>query len=104
MKHSELKELVKQVYTEEQDYNKLFLHMLQRTNKSLKDMSDSEKKKFFNAVDKAYHAKSEGKLSGYNEADLTAGQKKLDVDHDGEIEGSDLKKLRAQNEGAQKKK
>lgn len=32
------------------------------------------------------------------EAELTAKQKKLDVDKDGEIEGSDLKKLRTKNE------
>jgi hypothetical protein len=30
-------------------------------------MSDDEKKKFFNAVDTAYKAKSEGRLRGYNE-------------------------------------
>lgn len=33
-----------------------------------------------------------------NEAELTAGQKKLDVDKDGKIEGEDLAKLRAKNE------
>jgi hypothetical protein len=121
-------------------------------------MSDDEKKKFFNAVDTAYKAKSEGRLIGYNEninelsaeilkagtkvklrggktgkvvrydgktpgspfyivdigqyysievpadeiktesvreAELTTGQKKIDVDGDGEIEGSDLAALRA---------
>jgi hypothetical protein len=61
-------------------------------------MSDEDKKKFFNAVDTAYKAKSEGRLTGYNEAELTAGQKKIDVDGDGEIEGSDLAALRAKNE------
>jgi hypothetical protein len=43
-------------------------------------------------------------LRGYNEAELTAGQKKLDTDKDGEIEGSDLAALRAKNEGVKKKK
>lgn len=33
-----------------------------------------------------------------HEAELTAKQKQLDVDKDGEIEGSDLAKLRAKNE------
>ena len=93
MNRAELKELVKQVIKEESDYNKLFVHMLQRTHKSINDMSDIEKKKFFNAVDKAYNAKNEGRLRGYNE-ELTAGQKKIDTDHDGEIEGSDLSALR----------
>jgi hypothetical protein len=45
-------------------------------------------------VDKASKAKSEGKLTGYNEAELSPGQKKIDVDGDGEIEGSDLAALR----------
>ena len=104
MKISQLKELVRQVVREENDYQQLFKHMLDKTGKDINSMSDEEKKKFFNAVDTAYKAKSEGRLRGYNEAELTAGQKKLDVDKDGEIEGSDLAKLRAKNEGAQKKK
>ena len=98
MKLNQLREFVKQVVREEQDYQQLFKHMLDKTGKSLPDMSDDEKKAFFNAVDKASKAKSEGRLTGYNEAELTAGQKKIDVDGDGEIEGSDLAKLRAQNE------
>lgn len=93
MKHTELKELIRQVVKEEADYQQLFKHMLDRTGKSIPDMSDGEKVKFFSAVDKAYKAKSEGKLRGYNE-DLSAAQKKIDVDGDGEIEGSDLASLR----------
>jgi hypothetical protein len=95
MKLNQLREFVKQVVREEQDYQQLFKHMLDKVGKSITDMSDDEKKKFFNAVDTAYKAKSEGRLRGYNEAELTAGQKKIDVDGDGEIEGSDLAKLRA---------
>ena len=93
MKLSQLKELIKQVVQEEQDYQELFKTMLDKSGKDIKSMSDDDKKTFFNAVNKAYKAKSEGKLRGYNE-DLTAAQKKIDVDHDGEIEGSDLAKLR----------
>ena len=102
MKHTELKELIRQVVKEESDYQQLFKHMLDKTGKSLEDMSDDEKKVFFNAVDKAAKAKNEGRLKGYNEAELTAGQKKLDVDGDGEIEGSDLAKLRNKNEEKKK--
>jgi hypothetical protein len=76
--------------------------MLDRTVKSIPDMSDDEKVKFFTAVDKAAKAKNEGRLKGYNEAELTAGQKKIDVDGDGEIEGSDLAKLRSKNEEKKK--
>lgn len=104
MKHNELKELIRQVVKEESDYQEMFKHMLDKTGKSLPDMNDNEKKAFFNAVDKASKAKSEGKLKGYNEAELTAGQKKLDTDKDGEIEGSDLAALRNKNESVQKKK
>jgi hypothetical protein len=166
MKINQLREFVKQVVREEQDYQQLFKHMLDKSGKSIADMSDDEKKKFFNAVDTAYKAKSEGRLTGYNEsvnesaeilkpgtkvklrggktgkvvrydgktpgspfyivdigqyysievpaheiktesvkeAELTAGQKKIDTDGDGEIEGSDLAALRAKNEGVQKKK
>ena len=94
MKINQLREFVKQVVREEQDYQQLFKHMLDKTGKDINSMSDDEKKKFFNAVDTAYKAKSEGRLTGYNEAELTAGQKKIDTDGDGEIEGSDLAALR----------
>jgi uncharacterized membrane-anchored protein YhcB (DUF1043 family) len=102
MKHTELKELIRQVVKEESDYQQLFKHMLDKTGKSIPDMSDAEKVKFFQAVDKAAKAKNEGRLRGYNEAELTAGQKKIDVDGDGEIEGSDLAKLRSKNEEKKK--
>jgi len=104
MKLSQLKELVRQVVKEENDYQDLFKAMLSKAGKDINSMSDDDKKRFFNAVDTAYKAKSEGRLRGYNEAELSAGQKELDVDKDGEIEGSDLSKLRAKNEGVQKKK
>jgi hypothetical protein len=100
MNINQLKELIKQVVKEESDYQQLFKTMLDKSGKDINSMSDDEKKKFFNAVDKAYKAKQEGKLTGYNE--LTDKQKQIDVDKDGEIEGSDLAQLRAKNE--QKKK
>ena len=93
MKINQLKEFVKQVVREEQDYQQLFKHMLDKSGKSIPDMSDEDKKKFFNAVDTAYKAKSEGRLRGYNE-NLPGNQEKLDTDKDGEIEASDLAALR----------
>ena len=101
MKHTELKELIRQVVKEESDYQQLFKHMLDKTGKSIPDMSDAEKVKFFTAVDKATKAKSEGRLTGLPE-ELTDKQKEIDVDKDGEIEGSDLAKLRAKNEEKKK--
>ena len=97
----QLKELIKQVVKEESDYQQMFKHMLDKTGKSLPDMSDNEKKAFFNAVDKSAKAKSEGRLTGLPE-ELTDKQKEIDVDKDGEIEGSDLAKLRAKNEEKKK--
>jgi hypothetical protein len=94
MKLDQLKELVRQVVREEEDYQQLFKHMLDKSGKSIPSMSDDDKKKFFNAVDTAYKAKSEGRLRGYNE-NLPGNQEKLDTDKDGEIEASDLAALRA---------
>jgi hypothetical protein len=94
MKLEQLKEIVREVMNESMDdYEKFFKHMLSKTGHSLKDMSPKAKSKFFIAIDKAYKAKNEGKLRGYNE-NLPGNQDVLDVDHDGEIESSDLEKLR----------
>lgn len=93
MKKSELIELIKEVIAEEEDYKEFFKSMLDRTGKNIDTMSDDEKKKFFNGVDKAYKAKTEGRLRGYNE-NLPGNQDVLDTDKDGEIEASDLEKLR----------
>lgn len=62
MNKDTIKELIKQVIAEENEYQKLFKTMLDRSGKDINSMSDEEKKKFFTAVDKAYKAKSEGKL------------------------------------------
>jgi hypothetical protein len=67
MEIKQLKELIKQVIAEETEYQQLFKTMLAKSGKDINSMSDEEKKKFFSAVDKAYKAKSEGRLTGYNE-------------------------------------
>ena len=58
-------------------YKAKFQAMLKKTGKSLKDMSDEEKKKFFNAVDASHSAKNES----VNEEDIkeyiTAKQVKM---------------------------
>lgn len=61
MKLTQLKELIRQVVKEENDYQEFFKKALEKTGKSITDMSDDEKKKFFNAVDKAYKGKTENK-------------------------------------------
>lgn len=94
MNLEELKNIVREVLDEQtDDYEKFFKRMLSKTGHSLKGMSPKAKSKFFIAVDRAYKAKNEGKLRGYNE-DLPGNQDVLDVDKDGEIEASDLTSLR----------
>src|SRR5210317_1103505 len=53
---------------EENEYQKLFKKELEKSGKSIASMSDSEKKDFFNKIDKMYKGKNE---------ELTAAQKKL---------------------------
>jgi hypothetical protein len=84
-----LKEIVKEVMVEEADYQTFFKKALEKAGKGINDMSDDEKKAFFDKVDSAWNGKGEK-----NET-LTGGQKKLDVDKDGDIEGDDLADLRA---------
>ena len=86
---SRLKELVKEVMVEENEYQAFFAKALEKSGKSIPSMSDEEKKAFFNKIDTAWNGKGEK-----NEA-LVGGQKELDVDKDGDIEGDDLADLRA---------
>jgi hypothetical protein len=74
---------------EENEYQDFFKRALEKTGKSIPDMSDEEKKAFFNKIDSAWDAKGE------KNEELTGNQHKLDVDGDGEIEASDLAALRA---------
>lgn len=48
---------------EDNSYKAKFAAMLKKTGKSLDQMSDEEKKKFFNSVDAAHKAKNEGAMS-----------------------------------------
>ena len=84
-----LKEIVKEVMVEEADYQTFFKKALEKAGKGINDMSDDEKKEFFNKVDTAWNGKGE------KNEELTGGQHKLDVDKDGDIEGDDLADLRA---------
>jgi hypothetical protein len=83
------KNIVREVMTEESEYQDFFKRALEKTGKSIPDMSDEEKKAFFNKIDAAWDAKGE------KNEELTGNQHKLDVDGDGEIEASDLAALRA---------
>ena len=84
-----LKELVKEVMTEESEYQAFFQKALDKAGKSIPSMSDGEKKAFFDKIDSAWNGKGE------KNEELVGGQTKLDVDKDGDIEADDLADLRA---------
>jgi hypothetical protein len=54
-----LKELVREVMVEEADYQEFFKKALEKAGKSIAQMSDDEKKAFFNKVDAAWNGKGE---------------------------------------------
>ena len=54
-----LKELVKEVMTEESEYQAFFQKALDKTGKGINDMNDDEKKAFFNKIDTAWNGKGE---------------------------------------------
>ena len=56
---SRLKELVKEVMVEEADYQTFFKKALEKAGKGINDMTDDEKKAFFNKVDTAWNGKGE---------------------------------------------
>lgn len=97
------KNIVREVMKEESEYQKIFHKMLGKFGvKSPADLSDDQKKKFFTMVKGIQtELKERAKIK---EAELKGGQKKLDVDGDGEIEGSDLAALRAKKDEGKKKK
>jgi Ca2+-binding EF-hand superfamily protein len=84
-----LKELVKEVMVEENEYQAFFAKALEKSGKSIPSMSDEEKKAFFDKIDTAWNGKGE------KNEELVGGQKELDVDKDGDIEADDLADLRA---------
>jgi len=92
MNKEKLKEVVKTIVSEEQEYKEFFKKALEKAGKSIPSMSDEEKKAFFNKIDAAWNARGE------KNEELTGNQHKLDVDGDGEIEASDLAKLRAKKD------
>jgi hypothetical protein len=86
---AKLKEIVKEVMKEETEYQTFFKKALEKAGKGITDMSDDEKKAFFNKIDAAWNGRGE------KNEELVGNQHKLDVDNDGEIEASDLAALRA---------
>lgn len=85
----EFKNIVKEVLAEEAEYQEFFKKALEKAGKSITQMSDDEKKTFFNKIDSAWNGKGE------KNEDLVGKQHKLDIDKDGDIGADDLADLRA---------
>jgi len=83
------KNIVREVLAEEAEYQEFFKKALEKAGKSITQMSDDEKKAFFNKIDSAWNGKGE------KNEDLVGKQHKLDVDKDGDIGADDLADLRA---------
>ena len=96
------KNIVREVMKEESEYQRIFQKMLSKFGvNSPADLNDEQKKKFFTLV-KGIQTELKERMK-IKEAELSGGQKKLDIDGDGEIEGSDLAKLRSKNESKKRK-
>lgn len=54
-----LKEIIRDVMVEETEYQKFFKKALDKAGKSIPQMSDDEKKAFFNKIDSAWKGKGE---------------------------------------------
>jgi hypothetical protein len=60
----QFKNIVREVMIDESEYQTFFKKALEKTGKSIPDMSDEEKKAFFNKIDSAWDAKGEKKNEG----------------------------------------
>ncbi len=102
MTRESLKNIVREVMKEEGEYQKIFHKLLNKFGvNSPAELSDEQKKKFFNlAKGVQTELKERAKIK---EAELKGGQHKLDMDKDGDIEADDLAKLRASKNESKKK-
>ena len=64
IKRSKLKEMVREAVITETEYSEFFKRALEKAGKSIPDMSDDEKKKFFDKIDAAWKGKGEKREVG----------------------------------------
>lgn len=86
---SRLKEIIADVIQEESDYQAFFKKALEKAGKSIPQMSDQEKKDFFNKIEKAWKGKGE-KTEG-NAFGAAVAKAKKDGDDSFEVDGKDYK-------------
>jgi len=86
---SRLKEIIADVIQEESDYQSFFKKALEKAGKSIPQMSDQEKKDFFNKIEKAWKGKGE-KTEG-NAFGAAVAKAKKDGDDSFEVDGEKYK-------------
>ena len=91
-----LKELVKEVMTEESEYQAFFQKALDKAGKDINAMSDEEKKAFFNKIDSAWNGKGE-KNEG-NAFGAAVSNAKKEGDDEFEVDGEKYKVESVSNE------
>jgi hypothetical protein len=84
-----LKNIVKETMIEESEYQEFFKRALEKAGKSIPQMSDEEKKKFFNKIEKTWKGRGAKKEEV---SELTDAQKKLPPALQKAIEKKDGKK------------
>ena len=84
-----LKAIVKETMIEESEYQEFFKRALEKAGKSIPGMSDEEKKKFFNNIEKTWKGKG---AKQEQVSELTDAQKKLPPALQKAIEKKDGKK------------
>ena len=92
-----LKNIVKETMIEESEYQEFFKRALEKAGKSIPDMSDEEKKKFFNNIEKTWKGKgtkkeiSETELEEAQSPAQKAAFEKMLAKKDGKDESTDKK-------------
>jgi hypothetical protein len=86
---SRLKELVKEVMVEENEYQEFFQKALDKAGKDINAMSDEEKKAFFNKIDSAWNGK--GEKSEGNAFGAAVSNAKQEGDDEFEVGGEKYK-------------
>ena len=84
-----LKELVKEVMVEENEYQAFFKKALEKAGKGINDMTDAEKKAFFDKVDGAWNGK--GEKSEGNAFGAAVSKAKQEGDDEFEVDGEEYK-------------
>jgi len=86
----QLKNIVRETLSEESEYQTFFKKALEKTGKSIPQMSDDEKKSFFNKIEKAWKGRGEKKNEG-NAFGAAVAKAKKDGDDSFKVDGKEYK-------------